>query len=94
MEHLSGMEPYFNFMRGLQPLQGITPLAPYVEMTVQDAFDFNDPYFRGPSVMHTLRYHLGDDQFFELLKRWAYPDPNDLGNEDGRHCRLVDTEDL
>jgi aminopeptidase N len=44
--------------------------------------------------MHTLRYHLGDDQFFELLKRWAYPDPDDLGNEDGRQCRLVDTEDL
>ena len=44
--------------------------------------------------MHTLRYHLGDDAFFELLKRWAYPDPDDLGNEDGRQCRLVDTEDL
>jgi hypothetical protein len=69
-------------------------LAPYEEMTASDAFHLLDPYSRGASVMHTLRYHLGDDLFFELLKRWAYPDPDDLGNEDGRQCRLVDTEDM
>jgi len=63
-------------------------------MTASDAFNLNSPYLRGAWVMHTLRYHLGDDLFFELLKRWAYPNPDDLGNEDGRQCRLVDTEDL
>ncbi|MCB2220692.1 MAG: T9SS type A sorting domain-containing protein [Bacteroidetes bacterium] len=94
VEHLSGMESYFDFMKDHQPFMGISPLAPYEEMTASDAFDFNDPYYRGASVMHTLRYHLGDDLFFELLKRWAYPDPDDLGNEDGRQCRLVNTEDL
>lgn len=94
VEHLSGMDAYFEFMRYHQPYPNVSPLAPYEEMTVSDAFNFLDPYIRGASVMHTLRYHLGDDQFFELLKRWAYPDPDDLGNEDGRQCRLVDTEDL
>ena len=94
VEHLSGMESYFDFMKDLQIFPGPSPLAPYEDMTVSDAFGFLDPYYRGASVMHTLRYHLGDDAFFELLKRWAYPDPDDLGNEDGRQCRLVDTEDL
>jgi aminopeptidase N len=94
VEHLSGMEAYFNYMRNEQPGFNPSPLAPYEEMTAGNAFDFLNPYTRGASVMHTLRYHLGDDQFFELLKRWAYPDPDDLGNEDGRQCRLVNTEDL
>lgn len=94
VEHLSGMEAYFNFMRDHQPPWNPVPLAPYEEMTAENAFIFIGPYDRGASVMHTLRYHLGDDQFFELLKRWAYPDPDDLGNEDGRQCRLVNTEDL
>jgi len=94
VEHLSGVEAYYEFMRDHQPNFGISPLAPYEEMIAENAFLFNDPYTRGASVMHTLRYHLGDDAFFELLKRWAYPDPDDLGNEDGRQCRLVNTEDL
>jgi len=94
VEHLSGMESYFSFMRAHQPPSGPSPLAPYEDMIASNAFSFLDPYNRGASVMHTLRYHLGDDQFFELLKRWAYPNPDDLGNEDGRQCRLVNTEDL
>ena len=94
VEHLSGMESYFEFMRKHRPFTNPSPLAPIEDMTATNAFTFLDPYNRGASVMHTLRYHLGDDQFFELLKRWTYPDPDDVGNEDGRQCRLVDTEDL
>lgn len=94
VEHLSGLEAYFDFMRSHHPYENVSPLAPFEEMTASDAFNFLDPYIRGASVMHTFRYHLGDDLFFELLKRWAYPNPEDLGNEDGRQCRLVNTEDL
>lgn len=94
VEHLSGMESYFDFMRTLYPGPRTIPLAPYEDMTASDAFDLLEPYTRGACTMHALRYHLGDEQFFELLKRWAYPDPDDFGNEDGRQCRLVDTEDL
>jgi aminopeptidase N len=94
VENILGLESYFDFMRDHQPFPNPSPLAPYEEMIAEDAFNFLSPYSRGASVVHTLRYHLGDDQFFELLKRWAYPDPDDLGNEDGRQCRLVNTEDL
>lgn len=94
VEQLSGMESYFDFMRSAFPGPYMNPLAPYEEMTASDAFELLGPYGRGACTMHVLRYHLGDEQFFELLKRWAYPDPDDFGNEDGRQCRLVDTEDL
>ncbi|NPD85339.1 M1 family metallopeptidase [Lentimicrobium sp. L6] len=94
VEYLSGMETYFNFMRLHYPGPQMNPLAPYEDMTASDAFDLLEPYNRGACTMHALRYHLGDEQFFEVLKRWAYLDPDDFGNEDGRQCRLVDTEDL
>jgi aminopeptidase N len=95
VEHLSGMEAYFNFMRGTQPSNNHSyPLAPYTDMTANEAFAYLNSYRRGASVMHTLRYHIGDELFFELLKRWAYPNPEDLGNDDGRQCRLVDTDDM
>ena len=44
--------------------------------------------------MHTLRYHLGDAAFFNLLKRWAYPDSNDFDNTNGRLCQILTTDDM
>ena len=44
--------------------------------------------------MHTLRYHLGDESFFELLKRWAYSDSTDFDNTNGRLCRILSTDDM
>ena len=44
--------------------------------------------------MHTLRYHLGDEQFLNLFKRWAYPDSTDYDNTNGRLCRILSTEDM
>ncbi len=43
-------------------------------------------------MLHTLRYALGDDTFFELLERFLYPTSELKGASDGRQCRLVDTE--
>jgi len=95
VEHLTGMEDYFQFMREHRPGNNHSyPLAPYEEMTASEAFDNLNPYNRGASVMHTMRYYLGDEVFFELLKRWAYPDPDDLDNTHGRLCRILNTEDL
>ena len=44
--------------------------------------------------MHTLRYHLGDVTFFNLLERWAYPDSSDYNNTNGRLCRILTTDDM
>ncbi|NOG96359.1 MAG: T9SS type A sorting domain-containing protein [Ignavibacteriae bacterium] len=44
--------------------------------------------------MHTLRYHVGDSTFFNLLKRWAYPDSNDYDNTNGRLCQILTTDNM
>lgn len=93
VEYLLGMDAYLESV----PRPGNYhphPLAPREEMTASAAFDFLNPYSRGAAVMHTLRYHLGDDVFFNLLKRWAYPDSTDYDNTNGRLCRIVSTDDL
>lgn len=68
-------------------------LAPREEQEANALFE-NDPYWRGASVLHTLRYHLGDSVFMELLARWAYPDSTDFDNTNGRLCRLMTTDDM
>ena len=54
----------------------------------------NDIYYKGSLVLHTLRFHLGDERFFEVLRRFAYPDAAARAATDGSQCRFVDTEDL
>ncbi len=95
VEHLSGIERYHQYMINRRlPDSHVYPLAPREALTADHAFRNLWPYNRGASVMHTLRYHLGDETFFNLLKRWAYPDSTDLDNSDGRLCRIVTTDDM
>jgi aminopeptidase N len=44
--------------------------------------------------MHSLRYALGDEAFFKVLRRFAYPDPAMEKVTDGRQCRLATTDEL
>jgi aminopeptidase N len=53
-----------------------------------------DAAAKGSAALHTLRYLLGDELFFEFLRRWAYPDEAMESVTDGGQCRTVDTEDL
>ena len=94
VEHLSGMSSYHQYMDNLRPGNSHSqPLAPYDNLTASQGFSLN-PYYRGASVIHTLRYHLGDDLFFELFERWAYPDSTDYDNTNGRQCRILSTDDM
>lgn len=45
-------------------------------------------------MLHTLRWQLGDETFFELLRRFAYPTDEARAATDGSQVRFVDTEDL
>lgn len=95
VEHLSGMDSYHQFMNNKRPSDNHThPLAPYEALTASEAFDNLNPYSRGASVMHTLRYHLGDEVFFNLFKRWLYPDSTDFDNTKGQLCRILTTDDM
>lgn len=95
IEDLNGLDTYLEYMKNIRPLNNhLYPLAPRGSLWASQAFDNLNPYYRGASVMHTLRYHLGDDTFFNLLKRWVYPNSSDYDNTRGRLCRIVSTDDL
>jgi hypothetical protein len=94
VEYLSGKEAYLEYMWLKPDNNHDYPLAPLTSMTTSMAFDNLNPYRRGASVMHTLRHHLGDEDFFRLIKHWAYPDTSDTDNTNGRLCRLATTDDM
>jgi aminopeptidase N len=95
VEHLSGMDSYHQYMDNIRPADNHThPLAPRESLTAGQAFENLDSYNRGSAVMHTLRYHLGDEIFFDLFKRWAYPNLEDVDNTNGRLNRIMTTEDM
>jgi aminopeptidase N len=93
VEHIAGIDRYFDYVHNIWPSSSTVPLAPRQELTTDEGYDLN-PYYRGAAVMHTLRYYLGDEEFFNVLKHWAYPDTTDYDNTNGRQCRLVTTDDL
>ena len=94
VEHLSGMDDYHQYMNNLRPNNNHSKaLAPREELTAEEGFNLN-PYSRGAAVMHSLRYHVGDENFFNLFKRWAYPDTTDYDNTNGVQCRILSTEDM
>jgi aminopeptidase N len=95
VEHISDRESYHAYMNARRPGNNHDyPLAPIMPMTASQGFEHLDPYYRGAWTMHTLRFHLGDEQFFRLLKHWAYPDTSDTDNTKGRLCRFANTDDM
>jgi aminopeptidase N len=53
-----------------------------------------DIYFKGSWVCHSLRWYLGDETFFKVLRRWAYPDPKLENTTDGSATRFATTGEL
>jgi len=65
----------------------------YFSSDRKDAPDI-DIYMKGSWVCHTLRWHLGDDVFFKMLRSWAYPDPAREHLADGSAVRFATTDEL
>lgn len=72
-------------------------LAPRQSMDSQEIYfqngGSNDIYYKGCWVLHTLRWQMGDEKFFESLRRFCYPTEALRKATDGSQCRLVDTDD-
>ncbi|TVQ66998.1 MAG: M1 family peptidase [Balneolaceae bacterium] len=99
-EHLGGMEVYRDMM-GLMRLrmrpEADLEVAPRQSMTsveITRGTRGGDVYYKGAMVLHTLRYYLGDDTFFRVLRRFAYPDPGLEHATDGSPMRFVTTDDF
>ena len=106
-EELGGPEAYRASMAALRVrilnAKPVAPRAPhtsgqmyFVDLDAPDGElqGDGDIYFKGAWVLHTLRYLLGDEVFFPLLRRMAYPDPALEAVTDGSHCRFATTDDF
>jgi aminopeptidase N len=96
-EHLSGKDEYHNIMELLrQRVRGGYEIAPRDYQTTVEVYGTDrggDIYYKGAWFLHTLRYYIGDEAFFESLRRFIYPDPEMEKVTDGSHLRFVTTDD-
>ncbi len=91
-EHLNGKAAYHEYINSMR-FRNQYPIAPYSSKTGKEIY--RAPiYTKGAWVLHTLRYLIGDEDFFKALKTMAYPNTNNLDQVDGRQVRFVTTEDF
>ncbi|MBX7173534.1 MAG: M1 family metallopeptidase [Pyrinomonadaceae bacterium] len=103
VEKTKGQEAYLaamkRRMRGTRNKQPVAPreakIAYQVYMAEPDYINSDgDIYGKGASILHTLRYLLGDKAFFRALRRMAYPTKEMEKFTDGRQTRFVNTNDF
>ncbi len=102
-EYLHGKEAYIKTMasraKSFRNMQPVAPremkIAYQVYMAAPDyvASD-GDIYGKGAYFLHTLRYLIGDEAFFNALRHMAYPSKDRAAITDGRQARLVNTDDF
>lgn len=86
----------------IKATRNVKPLAPREPRTTVEMYllppDYTrsdgDIYGKGALVLNALRGLLGDETFFRVLRRMAYPDPKTEKVIDGRQVRLVSTDDF
>ena len=103
VEHVSGFEGYklqMSEKRGR--MLNAAPIAPREDRSTNEMYfsDDNpnapgiDIYNKGSWVLHTLRWLVGDERFFEFLRRMAYPTPEMEAITDGGQCRFSTTDEV
>ncbi|WP_233752814.1 M1 family metallopeptidase [Flavilitoribacter nigricans] len=93
IEELSGMEAYREYMGRARFFRNTLAVAPRASRSAAEIY--RAPiYTKGAWILHTLRYVLGDEAFFQALRRMAYPDPALEKITDGSQTRFAATEDF
>jgi aminopeptidase N len=97
-EHLFGKKVYHRYMATARFFSNRLPIAPRESKYGKQIYQA-PIYTKGAWVLHTLRYYLGDEQFFESLKQFAYPGSEKYRDStfqslDGRQVRFVSTDDF
>jgi len=102
-EHLKGPAAYRQVMgeqrRGIANHGVMAPREPHTAGEMYSTRGWKDSpagdiYNKGSWIMHSLRFLLGDEVFFKVLRRFAYPDPAAEKLTDGRQCRFATTDEL
>jgi aminopeptidase N len=79
-----------------QRMMNQSPIAPRESKDSHEIYfgaSGNDIYYKGSWVLHTLRWQMGDEKFFESLRKFCYPTDAARKATDGSQVRLVDTDD-
>lgn len=93
VEQLSGQEKYQEYMRRSRFFANRLAVAPREVRSSEQIYQA-PIYTKGAWVLHTLRYLIGDEAFFEALRKMVYPSEDLERATDGRQCRFVTTEDF
>jgi len=83
-------------------LEDLKPVAPREARTTTEMYalppDYTksdgDIYGKGAMILHTLRFHLGDEAFFKSLRKMAYPTVEMERITNGKQNRLVTTDEF
>ncbi|MEZ5424827.1 MAG: M1 family metallopeptidase [Pyrinomonadaceae bacterium] len=103
LEEIKGKEAYFSAMKNrMKNTRNMQPVAPreskiayQVYMAAPDYIRSDgDIYGKGASILHTLRYLIGDEAFFRALRRQAYPTKEMESYTDGRQTHFATTDDF
>ncbi|NBC25451.1 MAG: M1 family peptidase [Bacteroidetes bacterium] len=96
-EQVSGMDDYQSMIRFFKSrISSTQPVAPRRRMSTLEITRGGrggDVYYKGAAFLHTLRNFIGDQLFFESLRRFAYPDSDMEKVVDGSHMRFATTND-
>lgn len=94
VERRQGPDAYITYLRGSRGgIRNQQAVAPRRVMSGKEIYN-GDIYSKGSWILHSLRYLLGDETFFEVLRRQAYPEPAMERVTDGRQTRFGTTDDF
>ncbi len=102
-ERLRGRDAYHHVMgeqrSGVRNRGPVAPREPHSSQEMYFTSKWKDSpagdiYNKGSWIVHSLRFLLGDETFFRVLRRFVYPDPAMEKVTDGRQCRFATTDEL
>lgn len=93
LEKAFGKEMYIGYLRSINRFGNKEPVAPRGEKTSGESYT-QDIYYKGAWILHTLRFYLGDETFFKIFRRWAYPTEEMEKIKTGAQCRNASTDEF
>ncbi|MGB6121095.1 MAG: M1 family metallopeptidase [Bacteroidota bacterium] len=93
VEEIDGIEAYHEYIASERSFTNRLAIAPRESQTASQITKA-PIYPKGASVLHTLRYLVGEEAFRKILRRMAYPYPWMEKITDGRQVRFASTDDF
>lgn len=103
VEKTKSKTAYFAAMKArYKGLKNVKPVAPREPRTTTEMYmlppDYTksdgDIYGKGALILNSLRFYIGDEAFFQSLRRMAYPTPEMEKITNGKQTRLATTDEF